>query len=141
MRLHKDSVFMTEYEGKTKYQYFVFYKPIKVFITISFYKDEFLSVNLQIRNWIFFFAILGILLFFIFNRIVINRLSSGLYKAIALASSIANGNLCHEIQINVQYVEIQDLEIALKSMNLNLKKMVDEFGRGGGFYPGIEPSF
>src|SRR6056297_3384201 len=121
----------TEYtwEGKKKYQYFQYYKPIDAYVAASFYQDILFAELSKLRNSV---IVVVVIVFLIVVLLFSRKLSGDLNQGVNFAEKVAEGDLTATIDID-QKDEVGQLAGALNKMVYKLRDIVQGVREGSNY--------
>ncbi len=124
----------TEYtwEGKKKYQYFQYYKPIDAYVAASFYQDILFAELSKLRNSVIVAVVIGVIVFLIVVLLFSRKLSGDLNQGVNFAEKVAEGDLTATIDID-QKDEVGQLAGALNKMVYKLRDIVQGVREGSNY--------
>lgn len=114
-----------EWEGKSKFQFYKFYPPLNAFLSITIYDDDLFATGYKIKSITLIATILGIIIFILVSRAIINAVVVSLKKGIKVTQSIAQGNLNEKIEVAKTRDEVADFTNALLTMNSKLHEIIN----------------
>lgn len=112
-----------EWEGKDKILFFNYAESIDSYVAVSIYREELMDIIKEVRNAIIVAIILALIVFFIVIQFIVKSITSGLYKGVKFAESVAKGDLSQTIRIE-QGDEIGQLASAMNTMVAKLNEIV-----------------
>lgn len=116
-----------EWEGRMKFQYFQYYKPIKAYIVATMYEEtllQFISDKIsKTRITVLMVVLISLLLVFSVVSIYNRNLSKSFKEVMDLAEKVADGDLTAEIEIRSQD-EIGKISQSLNKMTKKLEEIV-----------------
>jgi len=120
-KVHK---YAYQWEGKDKFQYYIYSEAIKSFVSVTIYEKDYLNrIYKQIFSKIII-TLIGIIVFVIIILLISRNLSKSLNKGITFAKEISSGNLNATIDID-QKDEIGLLSNELRTMRESLKRIIN----------------
>lgn len=115
--------------GKEKKLYYQYLPSIESYVCSSIYTSDILENVNRIRIMIIVGVLTALLVFGIFLTLFSRSITKPILRSVEFANQIASGNLTSTIELSRQD-EIGELVMALNSMLINVKKVVEEVDHG-----------
>lgn len=108
------------WEGRMKFQYFKYYEPMEMYVSVSIYEDELYGIINQMKIAVVVAILLGVLIFLGINTMLSRSIAKSLRMGVEFAKRIADGDLKTSLEIH-QKDEIGELAGALNDMIEHLR--------------------
>jgi len=117
------------WEGKPKFQYYKYYKPINSYVATTIYEEDLMGMINKTRNGLIIAILIGIVAFVFINTLVSRSITRALDKGVAFAKKLSQGDLSARLDID-QKDEVGELASALQNMTNKLKGIVSGIRSG-----------
>ncbi len=117
------------WQGDHKVQFFRYYEPMDLYVSLSFYEDDMNKILSDVRLGVIIATVLAVLIIFLLIRLVSRSVVIALRKGVDFAKTVAAGDLTATVDV-YQKDEIGELAQALREMVNKLKDVVENIMTG-----------
>ena len=117
------------WQGDKKVQYFKYYEPMELFVSLGFYESDINKTLREVRLGVIVATILAVFIIFLLIRLVSRSVVIALRKGVDFAKTVAAGDLTATVDV-YQKDEIGELAQALREMVAKLKDIVENIMTG-----------
>ena len=119
-------------DNRVKWQYISYFKPYDAYLVVNFYEEELFRGLTKLRTAIVLSVILGIILFLLSNRYIVNPIFEAIKKVKTIIGDIANGKATNKINEH-RHDEIGEMTQSIDQLIVEIERkalFADEIAKG-----------
>ncbi|MBP7509851.1 MAG: Cache 3/Cache 2 fusion domain-containing protein, partial [Prolixibacteraceae bacterium] len=125
MKEKKDGVVVYDWEGREKTQYFRYIEPIKSFITVGRYSEDYEAIFAELQMIIIISVLIALGVVILVLYLIVKRIVQSLKQGVDAAEHIAKGNMDVNLESNSKD-ETGQLLGSMKQMAVSIQNLVKE---------------